>query len=91
VLDRAIHFLQCVHGQLPFGEGGFGDVCRLAAGVRSDVRIIKKAVNLGVHQDGDRPSAGIPQTLTQKLASLKSECHAITNKHPEANSVLQQV
>jgi hypothetical protein len=28
---------------------------------------------------------------TQKLASLKSECHAITNKHPKAATVVQQV
>jgi hypothetical protein len=28
---------------------------------------------------------------TEKLASLISECHVITNKYPEAASVLQQV
>jgi hypothetical protein len=27
----------------------------------------------------------------EKLATLKSECHAITNKHPEAPSLVQQV
>jgi hypothetical protein len=27
---------------------------------------------------------------TQKLASLKSECHSITNKYPQAASVVQQ-
>jgi hypothetical protein len=28
---------------------------------------------------------------TQKLASLKSECHAIMNKYPKADPVVQQV
>jgi hypothetical protein len=34
---------------------------------------------------------GFRKYWTQKLASLKSECHAITNKYPEAASVVQQV
>jgi hypothetical protein len=34
---------------------------------------------------------GFRKYWTQKLASLKTECHAITNKYPEAASVVQQV
>jgi hypothetical protein len=43
---------------------------------------LKEAVNLSVHQDGRRPSAGISEIL-------KSQCHAITNKYPEAVYVVQ--
>jgi hypothetical protein len=39
-----------------FGEGGIGEVCSLAAGVRSAVRSNKQTVNLSVHEDGGRPS-----------------------------------
>jgi hypothetical protein len=48
-------------------------------------------LNLSVHQDGGRPNTGIPEIWTQNLASLKSECHAIMSKHPEAASIVQQV
>jgi hypothetical protein len=34
---------------------------------------------------------GFQKYWTQKLASLKFECHAIMNKYPEATSVVQQV
>jgi hypothetical protein len=34
---------------------------------------------------------GFRKYRTQKLASLKSECHAIMKKYPEAISVVQQV
>jgi hypothetical protein len=34
---------------------------------------------------------GFRQYWAQKLASLKSVSHVITNKHPEAASVMQQV
>jgi hypothetical protein len=50
----------------------------------------KQAVNLSVHQDGGRPSTGIPEILAQKLTLLKSECHASRNKYPQAASVVQQ-
>jgi hypothetical protein len=39
----------------------------------------------------DVPVPGLRQYWTQNLASLKSECHAMTNKYPEAASVVQQV
>jgi hypothetical protein len=39
----------------------------------------------------DIPVLGFWKYWTQKLASLKSECHAIMNKYPEAASVVQQV
>jgi hypothetical protein len=34
---------------------------------------------------------GFPKYWTKNLASLNSQCHAITNKYPEAGSVVQQV
>jgi hypothetical protein len=37
----------------------------------------------------DVPIAGFRKYWTQKLASVKSQCYAITNKCPEANSVVQ--
>jgi hypothetical protein len=37
------------------------------------------------------PVLGFRKYWTLKLASLKSECLAITNKYPEAASVVQQV
>jgi hypothetical protein len=39
----------------------------------------------------DVPVPGFWKYWKQKLAMLKSECHAITNKYPEAASVIQQV
>jgi hypothetical protein len=39
----------------------------------------------------DVPVSGFWKFWTQKLASLKSECHAVTNQYPEAASVVQQV
>jgi hypothetical protein len=39
----------------------------------------------------DVPVLGFQKYWKQKLAWLKSECHAITNKYPEAASVVQQV
>jgi hypothetical protein len=39
----------------------------------------------------DIPVPGIRKYWTQKLALLKSECHAIMSKYPEAASVAQQV
>jgi hypothetical protein len=39
----------------------------------------------------DVPVLGFRKYWTQKLASLKYECHAITNKYQEAASVVQQV
>jgi hypothetical protein len=39
----------------------------------------------------DVPLLGFRKYCTHKLASLKSECHAIMNKYPEAASVVQQV
>jgi hypothetical protein len=39
----------------------------------------------------DVPLPGLRQYWTQNLASLKSECHAITKKYLETASVLQQV
>jgi hypothetical protein len=39
----------------------------------------------------DVPVPGFGKYWIQKVASLKSECHAITNKYPEAASVMQQV
>jgi hypothetical protein len=47
------------------------------------------AVNLLVHQDGGRPSAWIPEILDTDAESLNSQCHAITNKYPEAGTVVQ--
>jgi hypothetical protein len=42
----------------------------------------KQMVNLNVHQDGGRPNAGILEKYwRQKLTSLKTQCHAITNKY----------
>jgi hypothetical protein len=49
----------------------------------------KQAVNLSVHQDGGRSSTEILETLEAEASSLKSECHAIRNKYPEAASVVQ--
>jgi hypothetical protein len=37
------------------------------------------------------PVPGFRKYWAQKLASHKSECHAITNKYPEAASEVQQV
>jgi hypothetical protein len=37
------------------------------------------------------PVVGFWKYWTQKLASLKSECHAIMGKYPKAASVVQQV
>jgi hypothetical protein len=39
----------------------------------------------------DVPVSGFRKSWAQKLASPKSECHAITNTYPEAASVVQQV
>jgi hypothetical protein len=39
----------------------------------------------------DVPGPGFRKYWRQKLSSLKSQCHAITNKYPEAVSVVQQV
>jgi hypothetical protein len=39
----------------------------------------------------DVPVPGFRKYLKKKLESLKSECHAITNKYTEAASVVQQV
>jgi hypothetical protein len=39
----------------------------------------------------DFPVPGFRKYWKQKLGSLKSECHTITNKCPEAASVVQQV
>jgi hypothetical protein len=50
----------------------------------------KQAVNLSVHQDGGRPEPGFRKYWRQKLASLKSECRAITNKYSEAASVVRK-
>jgi hypothetical protein len=72
----------------PFGEGGVGELCRPAAGVCSPVRNIKTSGELMCTRDSGRPRKGIPKIL--KLASLKSECHAIMNKYPEAVSVVQK-
>jgi hypothetical protein len=51
----------------------------------------KEAVNLSVHQDCGRRSTEFRKYRIEKLASLKSECHAITNTVPEAAPVVQQV
>jgi hypothetical protein len=51
----------------------------------------KQMVHLSVHQDGGRPSTWIPEILDTKLASLNSQCHAITKEYPGAGSVVQQV
>jgi hypothetical protein len=37
------------------------------------------------------PVLGFWKYWKQKLAMLKSECHAIMNKYPEAASVVQQI
>jgi hypothetical protein len=42
------------------------------------------SVNLNVHQNGGGPSTWIAEIQTQTMASLKFQCHAITNKCPEA-------
>jgi hypothetical protein len=39
----------------------------------------------------DTPVLGFRKYWRQKLAFLKSECHVITKKYPEAASVVQQV
>jgi hypothetical protein len=39
----------------------------------------------------DVPVPGFRKFSTQKLASLKSECRAITHKYTEAASIVQQV
>jgi hypothetical protein len=39
----------------------------------------------------DNPITGLRRYWTQKLASVKSEFHAVTNKYQEAASVVQQV
>jgi hypothetical protein len=39
----------------------------------------------------DVPIPGVQNHWTQNLASLNPHCHAITNKYPEAGSVVQQV
>jgi hypothetical protein len=65
------------------------EVCGPAALMRSAVQNNKQAVNLSVHQDGGRPRIWIPEML--ETGNLKSQCHAITNKSPEAASALQQV
>jgi hypothetical protein len=39
----------------------------------------------------DVPVPGFRKYWTQKLASQKSECHAIMNNYPEAASLMQQV
>jgi hypothetical protein len=39
----------------------------------------------------DVPVPGFRKYWTQTLALLNSQCHAITNKYPEAGTVVQQV
>jgi hypothetical protein len=39
----------------------------------------------------DVPEPGVPKYWRQVLSSLKSESRAITNKYPEAASVVQEV
>jgi hypothetical protein len=39
----------------------------------------------------DVPVLGFQKYWTQKLALLKSECHAIMSKYPEANSIVKQI
>jgi hypothetical protein len=39
----------------------------------------------------DVPELGFRKYWRQELSTLKSECHAITNKYPEAASVVHQV
>jgi hypothetical protein len=39
----------------------------------------------------DIPVPGFQKYWAQKLASLKSECHVIMSKYPEADSVVQEV
>jgi hypothetical protein len=51
----------------------------------------KYAVNLGTQQDGKVPVPGFRKYWRQKPATLKSECHTITNKCPEVASIVQQV
>jgi hypothetical protein len=53
-------------------------------------RKTNSVVNLSVHQDGGRPSTGIPEILDTEARTLKSEYHAIMNKYLEAASVVQQ-
>jgi hypothetical protein len=55
--------MQCVHGQLPLGESGIGEVCCLAAVEGSAVRNNKQAVKLIVHQDGRCPKTRTPEIL----------------------------
>jgi hypothetical protein len=39
----------------------------------------------------DVTEPGFRKYWRQKLSSLKSQCHDVTNKYPEAASVVQQV
>jgi hypothetical protein len=48
------------------------------------------AVNLSVHQDGERLSTGILELLDTEV-SITEICHAIMKKYPDATSVVQQV
>jgi hypothetical protein len=65
------------------------EACPQACAVLCDTS--KQVANLNVHQDGRCPVLGLRKYWIQKLASLKSECHAITNKYPEAASIVQLV
>jgi hypothetical protein len=48
-------------------------------------------INLSVHQDGGLAIPEFRKYWSQRLASLEFVHHAITNKYPEAASVVQQV
>jgi hypothetical protein len=87
VLDRVVFtdFAWYAHGQLPFGECGIGEVAARPLPAQCCTKLYIKMA--------DVPVLGFRKYWTQKLASLQSECHAITNirKYPEAASVVQQI
>jgi hypothetical protein len=57
-----------VHGQHPFGEGGIGDFAARPWLCAVLCETTKQVVNLSAHQDGRRPSTGIPEILETKAS-----------------------
>jgi hypothetical protein len=85
-----LQFTYCVHGHIPFEEGGIGEGLP-AAVVHRAARNTNQVVKLSVQQNGGCPVPGFRKYWRQKIAFQKFECHVIKNKYPEAASVVQQV
>jgi hypothetical protein len=71
---------------------GIGEVCHPGAGERSALRKKKTSGELECTQRWKTSQYRVSgNTGHRSLASLNSQCHVITNKYPEAGTVVQQV